>query len=380
MRVVVAGGGIFGQVVAWRLAARGHAAVVVEPRGPGNAASASGDRSRIVRALYDEPCFAASGHRSLDLWARWSAELGARIVEPIGVAYLDRAGEGEGAIAFRAWIDKGVANLRALGASVEEIAPADAARRWPGMSPEGLRRVVFEPAGGFGRPALAARAVARAGLATGLVTHVAAAADRVLVEGGAARGLATVDPAGEIAADAVVVAAGLAGVPLVAPFAGDLGIRSLPHWTSYWDVPYPEGAGLAMGRLPAWADLGALIYGFPDDGESGFKMAWHAPRSDPGEHAEGPPTAEQLEALRRAAEARFPALRRATCRGTFPCAYDATPDERFRIGPVPGVAGLYFVGGMSGHGFKHAPAIGDAVAALVAGEVPETSLAPYALV
>src|SRR5580700_4679134 len=97
MRVVIAGGGIFGQVIAWRLATRGHHAVVVEPRGPGNAASASGDRSRVVRALYDEPCFAASGHRSIELWARWSAELGARLVEAVGVAYLDRAGEDEGA-------------------------------------------------------------------------------------------------------------------------------------------------------------------------------------------------------------------------------------------------------------------------------------------
>jgi sarcosine oxidase len=156
-------------------------------------------------------------------------------------------------------------------------------------------------------------------------------------------------------------------------------VRRLPHWTSYWDVPYPGGADLAMGRLPAWADLGVMLYGFPDDGESGFKMAWHAPRSAPGDHAEGPPTAGALEDLRRVAEARFPALRGATCRGTFPCAYDATPDERFLVGPVPGVAGLTFVGGMSGHGFKHAPALGEAVAALVAGEDTGTILSPYAL-
>jgi glycine/D-amino acid oxidase-like deaminating enzyme len=332
-----------------------------------------------VRALYDEPCFAASGHRSLELWARWSAELGARLVEPIGVAYLDRDGEDEGAQQFRAWLDRGIENLRALDAATEEIAPAEAARRWPGMSPESLRRVVFEPAGGFGRSALATRTIAHAGLATGGVTHVGAAAERVIVKSAAARGLATADPSAEIAADAVVIAAGLGGVALVHPFVGDLGIRPLPHWTSYWDVPYPEGADLAMGRLPAWANLGALLYGFPDDGESGFKMAWHAPRSTAREHADGPPSAAQLEELRRAAEVRFPGLRRATCRGTFSCAYDATPDERFRIGPVPGVAGLYFVGGMSGHGFKHAPALGDAVAALVAGEEPETSLSPYAL-
>lgn len=381
MRVAVVGGGIFGQVIAWRLAVRGHHAIVIEPLGPGNASSASGDRTRIVRALYDQACFADSGHLSLELWARWSSELGARLVEPTGVVYLDRAGSAPETIAFRAWLDQGIANVRRLGGVAEELEPAEASRRWPGMSAGGLARVVLEPAGGFGRAALAARAIARAGLATGRVTHAPLAARRVIVEGGAARGVAA--DTEEIAADAVVIAAGLAGVPLVAPFTGDLGIKRLPHWTSYWDVPYPEGVELSLGRLPAWADLGALTYGFPDDGESGFKMAWHEPRragaADHGGHGDDAPSAADLEALRAAVAGRFPGLARATCRGAYPCAYDATLDEAFRIGPVPGVERLHFVGGMSGHGFKHAPALGEAVAALVSGEEPATSLAPYAL-
>jgi glycine/D-amino acid oxidase-like deaminating enzyme len=385
MRVVVAGGGIFGQVIAWRLAVRGHTVAVVEPIGPGNASSQSGDRSRIVRAFYDEPCFAEAGHLALAMWARWSAELGARLVEPIGVLYLDRGSEAAEARAWSAWIDKGVANVRALGATLDEMSGAEAARRWPALSPDGLARAVFEPAGGFGRPALAARTIARAGLATGRVTHVPAAASRVVVEGSAAQGVHVVDPGdpggppARVTADAVVIAAGFHGAALVAPFAGDLGIRHLPHWVAYWDVPYPEGAELAMGRLPAWADLGSPIYGFPDDGESGFKMAWHEPRrTAPTERtAEGAPSEAQLEALRSMGALFFPGLRRATCRATVPCAYDATADEMFRIGAVPGVERLYFVGGMSGHGFKHAPSLGESVAALVSGEEPPVNLAPY---
>ena len=49
------------------------------------------------------------------------------------------------------------------------------------------------------------------------------------------------------------------------------------------------------------------------------------------------------------------------------------------IGPVPGVEGLYFVGGMSGHGFKHAPSLGESVAQLVSGEAPAIDLAAYRL-
>jgi glycine/D-amino acid oxidase-like deaminating enzyme len=134
-----------------------------------------------------------------------------------------------------------------------------------------------------------------------------------------------------------------------------------------------------MSRLPAWADLGANLYGFPDDGESGFKVAWHEPRRGAGELREGPPGSEDVEAIREAASSRFPALRAASYRGHYLCAYDSTPDEVFQIGPVPGVSGLYFVGGMSGHGYKHAPSIGESVAALVCGEEPALDLSAYAL-
>ena len=378
MHVAVAGGGIFGQVISWRLALRGHQVTLVEPVGPGNAGSASGDRSRIVRALYDEPCFSASGQASLGLWSRWAEELGAPLVSTIGVLYNDRAGNAPSALAFRAWIDRGISNLRALGAIAEELTPAEAQRRWPALSVDDVARVVLEPAGGFGRPALSCRAIARASLATGRVRFVTGAATEVRVQGGAACGLGLVDRHGEqsaLSADAVVIAAGYQGAALVEALGGpSLGIRRLPHWASYWDLPFPEGAALGMGKLPAWADLGAALYGFPDDGESGFKMAWHEPRRAPGEEHPESPGPDELEALRAAATQRFPALSRATCRGVYPCAYDATENEMFRVGPVPGTAGLFFVGGLSGHGFKHAPSLGESVAALVSGETPALDL------
>jgi sarcosine oxidase len=394
MHVAVAGGGIFGQVIGWRLALRGHEVTLIEPIGPGNAGSASGDRSRIVRALYDEPCFTEAGHLGLALWARWSVDLGVRLVEPTGVLYIDRAGDDAATIAFRAWLDRGIANVRALGAVAEELSPAEAARRWPALHVGDLARVVLEPAGGMGKPALACRSIARASLATGKVRFVTAAAEEVLHEGGEAKGLRVVDARGDaidVVADRVVIAAGFHGAALVEALGGPrLGVRRLPHWASYWDVPFPEGAELALGKLPTWADLGSLLYGFPDDGESGFKMAFHEPRrggasASPGEAppAEAPhpelPSAEELEALRAAAEKRFPALARAICRGVYPCAYDATADEMFRIGPVPGLPGLFFVGGLSGHGYKHAPSLGESVAALVAGEAPPLDLSPYRL-
>lgn len=439
MRVAVAGGGIFGQVIAWRLALRGAEVTVIEPLGPANAGSGSGDRSRIVRALYDEPCFAEAGFHGLRLWDAWSSELGVRLVEAIGVVYLVRK-EGAGASAFRAWVEKGIANVRGLGGAVEELGPAAAAARWPAMATGDLESVAFEPGGGYGRAALATRTIARASAARG-VTHLGARVVAIEEHGGKVTGVQwEAGPAperGTLAVDAVVVASGFAGVALVEPFCGALPIVRLAHWASYWDVPWPEGAALHQSVLPAWADLGAELYGFPDDGESGFKCASHAPRPDA--HAErsgagprmdrrlsvdgpapvrdgnasiqgegaswksggpasdrhrsmdgptsarsggedaGAPDEAEIEALREKVAVRFPALAKARCRSTYVCAYDATEDERFQIGEVPAVRGLWFVGGMSGHGFKHAPSLGESVAASVVGTAPMLDLAPYAL-
>ena len=427
MHVVVAGGGIFGQVIAWRLALRGARVTLVEPIGPGCYGSGSGDRTRLVRALYDEPFFAEAGFVGLRLWDEWQRLLGVPLFENTGVLYLVRR-EGPGAAAFRTWVTKGIGHVRALGAAVEEMSPAAIAARWPALATADLEIGAFEPGAGYARAALATRTIARAGAATHLVTHSPGRAVSIDERGGRACALRvrTGDTETSIAADAVVVAAGFAGVSLVEPICGRLPIERLAHWTSYWDVPYPEGAALHRSELPPWADLGAEIYGFPDDGESGFKVASHSPRpppsalldplaaarhgraapppvdpfastypGKPAPPAEPPPappaspsdlvrpgdapTETELEILRERVAVRVPAIRHARCRATYTCAYDSTADERFQIGPVPGMQGVWFVGGLSGHGFKHAPSLGESVAAAVLGQTPLLDLSPYSL-
>jgi glycine/D-amino acid oxidase-like deaminating enzyme len=41
-----------------------------------------------------------------------------------------------------------------------------------------------------------------------------------------------------------------------------------------------------------------------------------------------------------------------------------SPDEHFILGPRPGCRRTFFAAGLSGHGFKLAPALGDALADL----------------
>jgi sarcosine oxidase len=49
------------------------------------------------------------------------------------------------------------------------------------------------------------------------------------------------------------------------------------------------------------------------------------------------------------------------------CQYENSPDEHFIIDHHPAAGNAWLVGGGSGHGFKHGPAVGELVAQLVLG-------------
>jgi sarcosine oxidase, subunit beta len=53
-----------------------------------------------------------------------------------------------------------------------------------------------------------------------------------------------------------------------------------------------------------------------------------------------------------------------------------TPDDLGVLGAVPGVDGLLVATGFSGHGFMHAPAVGDELVRLAFGRPTEIDLSP----
>jgi glycine/D-amino acid oxidase-like deaminating enzyme len=55
------------------------------------------------------------------------------------------------------------------------------------------------------------------------------------------------------------------------------------------------------------------------------------------------------------------------------CQYEQTPDSNFIVDRHPATDNVWLLGGGSGHGFKHGPALGELVAKLVLeeGEPPD---------
>src|SRR5207247_2046574 len=67
---------------------------------------------------------------------------------------------------------------------------------------------------------------------------------------------------------------------------------------------------------------------------------------------------------------RFPALERATLVGMRACRYELTSDTHFIAAPHPEQPGVWLVGGGSGHGFKHGPALAERVTQAIRGAEP----------
>ncbi len=86
---------------------------------------------------------------------------------------------------------------------------------------------------------------------------------------------------------------------------------------------------------------------------------------------------EAEEALERTARA-IPKMIEARYRRGWAGAFDITPDWMPILDETP-LAGFWVAAGMSGHGFKLSPAVGEMMAALITGAAPPVNATPFAL-
>jgi sarcosine oxidase len=109
----------------------------------------------------------------------------------------------------------------------------------------------------------------------------------------------------------------------------------------------------------------------PDIESRGFKVApdRHGPPFDP-DTGERRVTAEGVAAAQEFVGRRFPALKGAPLVASEVCQYENTSNGDFLIDRHPDRENVWLLGGGSGHGFKHGPAVGEYVAARIADGKP----------
>ena len=122
--------------------------------------------------------------------------------------------------------------------------------------------------------------------------------------------------------------------------------------------------------VPAWVDYDRAMYGTADLDGLGVKAALdiEGPPLDPDAPLDDEPRTEP--GVRAYLRDRFPALEHAPLAEARACRYELTPDSHFIAARHPEQADVWLVGGGSGHGFKHGPAMAERVAAAIAGGEP----------
>ncbi len=371
--IAVIGAGAFGGWTALHLLARGARVTLLDAWGPGNSRASSGGETRVMRGTYgpDQP-YTDMAARALKLWAKYERKWKRQFLHRTGVLWM-AAGRDD------AFERGSVDTLRAAKIAFQELSSAQMRKRWPQINFEGIEWGIFEPECGYLDARASCQAVVDTFVATGgKYRQVVVESNEIdsNIQSGPRRGLELSDGS-RLKADVYVFACGPWLGKLFPQTIGGL-IRPTRQDVFFFGVP-PGDDRFSDRHLPVWADHhGSFRYGIPGaitgDSRRGFKIAddSRGPEFDPT-NGERIASAETLKDIREYVAFRFPALKNAPLVETRVCQYEQTPDSHFIIDRHPSMENVWLLGGGSGHGFKHGPAIGEMMAELIlkGGEPPE---------
>jgi glycine/D-amino acid oxidase-like deaminating enzyme len=356
VRAVVVGGGAVGLSVARGLSLRGHEAVVLERGGafPDPRAS-SADSHRLIRYTYgDAHGYAAMVGEAYEAWERLWADLGERLHVPTGQIVTAPAGD--------PWVAASCRSLERLGVPYELLDGPAAAALHPALDPDRVEVALHTPTGGV---LLAERIVAALAAWLRRRSGVELRAGARVASLDPERGIARLEGRGEVAGDALVVAAG-AWLPRLVP---GLAAAVTPSRQVVAYVRPPADLAAAWRAAPMTTDVltaeASVFYAVPPVAGTGLKFGDHRFSRGGDPDGDREPRPEEVAGvvrlggrlLRRAGEYEVAHART--------CFYTVAQDERFvarREGRMLALSPC------SGHGFKFASLIGERAAGLLAGE------------
>jgi glycine/D-amino acid oxidase-like deaminating enzyme len=355
--IAVIGAGAFGGWTALHLLERGAWVTLLDAWGPGNSRASSGGETRVMRGTYgpDQP-YTEMAARALELWSKYERSWKRRFLHRTGVLWMASG-------RVDAFERGSVEMLRAAKIKFQELSAAQMRKRWPQINFEGIQWGIFEPECGYLDARASCQAVVEAfGAAEGKYRQVAVVGDGL--EGGPLRSLSLSDGT-QFKADYYVFACGPWLGKLFPQTIGEL-VRPTKQDVFFFGTPAGDDR-FSDAHLPVWADhRGRFLYGIPGRDGRGLKIADDTRGAvfDPT-NGERVVSQEILRDIREYVRFRFPALKDAPLVETRVCQYEQTPDSHFIIDRHPGMENVWLVGGGSGHGFKHGPAIGEMMAELI---------------
>lgn len=342
--VVIIGAGIVGASIAYHLAVRGCTDVTILERAE---AEVTGSSSRSLAGVRHQFSDAVNIRLSL-----YSAARIKNFTEEVGgyagfhqVGYLLLVANPE------TWTrsQRDAALQRSLGARVELLTPAEAARFIPETRADDLVGATFGPDDGYCDPHGIATGYLNRARELGVQLCRRTPATGMRLSGG--RVVAVETPAGPIGCDVVVNAAGC--------WAGEVGALAgleIPVKPYRRCVYMTEPFALIPGDIPLTIDVASGFYMRKEHESVVFGVSNLAEPSSYNLDVDW----DWLETVLRSGFHRFPILEQARLveRRCWAGLYEITPDHMPVLGRHPDLPNYVDASGFSGHGVMHAPATG----------------------
>jgi len=354
--VAVIGAGVFGAWTAHQLRLAGASVLLIDAYGPGNSRASSGGESRMIRLGYGpDEIYSRYSQRSLVLWQQLF-EKTVDLFRKTGILWLAHQRD--------PYCEATLATLQRINANYEKLDHDELVRRFPQLELSPISWGILEPDSGVLMARRAVQAVVAQARANG-VDYREEAITQPTTTHGKLNSIQTTSGI-RIDAERFVFACGPWLPKLFPELLGEL-IHVTRQEVFFFGVP-PGDESFNQGVLPAWIDFNELVYGLPNLDGRGFKLAIdaHGPKFDP-DTGERVVTPAGLKAAREYLARRLPRLANAPVTETRVCQYENTSNGDFLIDRHPRFENVWLVGGGSGHGFKHGPAVGEYVASLMLG-------------
>jgi sarcosine oxidase len=350
--VIVVGLGIMGSATAWALARRGVRVVGLEQYAPFHALGSSHGKTRIIReAYFESPEYVPLVQRAYELWDELGERTGRRLLRVTGGVSIGRLDS--------PFIVGARESAQRHGLAHELLDAQEARKRFPVLAlPDDFVALVEGRAG-----ILFAEECWRA-FCEDAVRHGAELRFGVRVHGFApdGEGMTVETESGRLRADRVVVTAGPWSTTLLADLGLPLEVRRVLVVHVQPDDPTrfrPEVLPIFIMDVPE-----GEYYGFPFLPDQGVKFGRH----DDGEvctpeSVRRTVTDDEVRWMTGVLQRYLPGAAREVLM-TVTCLYTMTPDSHFMIDRHPEWPQVVFAAGFSGHGFKFASVMGEALADL----------------
>ncbi len=353
-KIVVVGAGAFGGWAALYLLRSGFDVTIVDAWGPGNSRSTSGDETRVIRSTYGaNEFYFGLNVRALELWKENQKRWNKQLFFNTGVLWFCYNKESP-------LVDDSIPFSKKYKAEYDYLTIREINKKYPAINCEDLHHGWFDSHGGYLKARESCQVVNEAFINEGGKYIQSFVRPGKISSGKLENILLSADE--KITTDAYLFACG-AWLGQIFPSELAEKIVSTKQEAYYFGVPREQSK--IYDSMPVWVDLDGhdYYYGIAGNANRGFKIGvdLRGEIFDPtnGDRTLNPDT---LAKARNFIAHRFPGLKDAPLLENRVCQYENSPDGNFIFERLQEAENVWILGGGSGHGFKHGPALGELVA------------------